>query len=55
MLVVPAQIESEGDYLAFETLTFVPLDRKLVDKGMLSEAEIGWWNRYHAKVSYNFV
>lgn len=50
VLVVPAQIESEGDYLAFETLTFVPLDRKLVDKRMLSEAEIGWWNRYHAKV-----
>jgi Xaa-Pro aminopeptidase len=50
VLVVPAGIASEGDYLGFETLTFVPLDRRLVDKGMLSEAEIGWWNRYHAQV-----
>jgi len=50
VLVVPAQIASEGDYLGFETLTFVPLDRTLVDKAMLSAAEIGWWNRYHEKV-----
>ena len=50
VLVVPAGIESEGDYLGFETLTFVPLDRRLVDKALLSPAEIGWWNTYHAKV-----
>ncbi|WP_369026285.1 aminopeptidase P family protein [Qipengyuania sp. RANM35] len=50
VLVVPAQITSEGDYLGFETLTFVPLDRKLVDRSMLGEAEIGWWNRYHEQV-----
>ncbi|MFW2349754.1 aminopeptidase P family protein [Qipengyuania sp.] len=50
VLVVPAGIESEGNYLGFETLTFVPLDRRLVDKGLLSPAEIGWWNTYHAKV-----
>ena len=50
VLVVPAGIESEGDYLGFETLTFVPLDRRLVDKDLLSPAEIGWWNDYHAKV-----
>ncbi|MBX7501454.1 aminopeptidase P family protein [Qipengyuania sp. YG27] len=50
VLVVPAGIESEGDYLGFETLTFVPLDRRLVDKGLLSPAEIDWWNSYHAKV-----
>ena len=50
VLVVPAGIESEGDYLGFETLTFVPLDRRLVDKDLLTPAEIGWWNDYHAKV-----
>ena len=50
VLVVPAGIESEGDYLGFETLTFVPLDRRLVDKDLLSPAEIGWGNDYHAKV-----
>ncbi|MBX7494832.1 aminopeptidase P family protein [Qipengyuania sp. 6B39] len=50
VLVVEAPIASEGKYLGFETLTFVPLDRKLVDKSLLSEAEIGWWNRYHEQV-----
>ena len=50
VLVVEAPIASEGKYLGFETLTFVPLDRTLVDKDLLSEAEIGWWNRYHEQV-----
>ncbi|WP_324828664.1 aminopeptidase P family protein [Qipengyuania zhejiangensis] len=50
VLVVPAPIESEGDYLGFETLTFVPLDRTLVEPSMLSDQETGWWNRYHEQV-----
>ncbi len=50
VLVVPAPIESEGDYLAFETLTFVPLDRTLIDKSLLSAAEVDWVDSYHAKV-----
>ena len=33
VLVVPAAIDgAEGEYFGFETLTFVPLDRRLVDK-----------------------
>ncbi len=51
VLVAPAALPgAEGDYLGFETLTFVPLDRRLVDKTLLSEREIGWWNAYHTKV-----
>lgn len=51
VLVVPAQIEgAEGEYLGFETLTFAPLDRRLVNKAMLTPAEIAWWDSYHAKV-----
>ena len=50
VLVVDAGIDgSEGKYLGFETLTHVPLDRKLVDKSLLSEREIAWWNEYHAR------
>ncbi|MBX7491955.1 aminopeptidase P family protein [Qipengyuania sp. 1NDW9] len=50
VLVVDAKIEgSEGKYLTFETLTHVPLDRKLVDKDLLTDREIAWWNAYHAK------
>ena len=51
VLVVAARIEGgEGEYLGFETLTFAPLDRRLVDKAMLTPAEIGWWDGYHAEV-----
>lgn len=36
---------------AFETLTFAPIDRRLIDVTMLSEAELKWLNDYHARVS----
>ena len=50
VLVVDADIKgSEGKYLTFETLTHVPLDRRLVDKSLLTEREIAWWDTYHAK------
>jgi Xaa-Pro aminopeptidase len=41
---------AEGQYLGFETLTFVPLDRKLIDTGLLTPTEIAWVDTYHAKV-----
>ncbi|RPF71578.1 aminopeptidase P family protein [Aurantiacibacter spongiae] len=41
---------AEGDWLGFETLTLVPIDRTMVDRELLTEAEIGWWNDYHAQV-----
>jgi len=36
------------DMLAFETLTWVPIDRRLIVAEMLSTAERGWLNAYHA-------
>jgi Xaa-Pro aminopeptidase len=35
---------------AFETLTFAPIDRRLIDVTMLSAVEIDWLNAYHAQV-----
>lgn len=40
----------EGRYLGFETLTFVPLDRKLIEKALLTAEEIAWVDDYHAEV-----
>ena len=40
----------EGEYLGFETLTFAPIDRALVDCALLTRDEVAWWNDYHAKV-----
>lgn len=37
------------EMLQFETLTFTPIDRNLIDKSMLSAAEQAWVNRYHTE------
>ncbi|TPW29559.1 aminopeptidase P family protein [Pararhizobium mangrovi] len=36
--------------LGFETLTLAPIDRRLVDPDLLSEAERAWLDAYHARV-----
>ncbi|WP_239805048.1 aminopeptidase P family protein [Croceicoccus hydrothermalis] len=40
---------AELDVLGFETLTFVPIDRRLIDVAMLTEAERQWVDDYHAR------
>jgi Xaa-Pro aminopeptidase len=51
VLVEERQIDGmEGRYLGFETLTFVPLDRKLIEKSLLTAEEIAWVDGYHAHV-----
>lgn len=51
MVVVERPVDG-GDtpMLGFETLTLAPIDRRLIDIGMLTEREIDWLNRYHARV-----
>ncbi len=41
---------AEGRFLGFETLTFAPIDRNLVDLALLLPHELVWWNAYHAQV-----
>ena len=36
--------------LGFETLTFAPIDRRLIDVQMLDPEELIWLNCYHAHV-----
>jgi Xaa-Pro aminopeptidase len=51
VLVVDRQIEgAEKEMLGFETLTFAPIDRRLIDAGMLTPDELIWLNCYHAHV-----
>ncbi len=40
----------ERPTLSFETLTLVPIDRRLVVPELLSTAELDWLNAYHARV-----
>lgn len=41
---------AEQPMLGFETLTFAPIDRNLIDVAMLSDAEREWVDAYHARV-----
>ena len=34
----------------FETLTFTPIDRNLVEPAIMTDAELDWLNNYHAQV-----
>jgi Xaa-Pro aminopeptidase len=52
-LIVVQEAAPLGDnrkQLSFETLTYVPFDRRLILTGVLSPAERAWLNAYHAEV-----
>ncbi|MEO0989582.1 MAG: M24 family metallopeptidase C-terminal domain-containing protein, partial [Pseudomonadota bacterium] len=40
----------DRDQLCFATLTWVPIDRRLVDESLLSKGERDWLNTYHRQV-----
>ena len=47
----PAPIPGgDRDMLGFETLTLCPIDRRLIDVGLLSPSEIAWVDAYHARL-----
>jgi len=52
-LITVVEIEglsSENKMLGFDMLTFVPLDRRLIDAAMLTDLELAWVNDYHERV-----
>jgi Xaa-Pro aminopeptidase len=50
VIVTPAADIPGGDrpMMGFETLTFAPIDRRLIERSLLSADEIAWLNAYHA-------
>jgi Xaa-Pro aminopeptidase len=52
IMVQEAKPVDGGDrpMMGFETLTLAPIDRRLIEAGLLSEAERRWLNAYHARV-----
>ncbi len=51
VLVEPREIAgADGEYFGFENLTWAPIDRTLVDPGLLTREELRWWDDYHARV-----
>ncbi len=51
-VVVKDEEKSGGEFtfLKFENLTLCPIDRRLVNKELLTQDEIDWLNSYHKKV-----
>ena len=45
----PAETEF-GDFLNFETITYCPIDTRLIEPSLLSQVEIDWLNDYHRQV-----
>lgn len=51
VLIVEKPIEgAEQPMLAFETLTFAPIERTLILPKLLTQNELAWLNDYHARV-----
>ncbi|HYJ31153.1 MAG TPA: aminopeptidase P family protein [Allosphingosinicella sp.] len=50
VLVVPIETGGEKKTLGFETLTFAPIDRILIDAARLTPDERSWIDAYHAQV-----
>ena len=52
LIVQPARPQPGGvkPFLEFETITLAPFDRALIEPALLTEAERGWLDAYHARV-----
>jgi Xaa-Pro aminopeptidase len=51
LLVQPADLPGAmKPFLRFETLTWAPFDRRLIETALLSPAETAWLDAYHARV-----
>ena len=51
LVTPPEKIDGgEREMMAFETLTLVPFDRRLIDPKQLERSELAWLNAYHARV-----
>lgn len=52
VVVTPAEVPGGGDVAmhSFETLTLCPIDRRLIEPGLLSAEEANWLDAYHARV-----
>ncbi len=47
---LPAPEGAEKPLLGFETLTFAPIERRLIETSLLSPKERAWIDDYHAEV-----
>ena len=49
-LIIAQPHPDHQDYLCFEHVTLVPMDRRLIDPALLTASELDWINTYHLEV-----
>jgi Xaa-Pro aminopeptidase len=49
LFVKELEVSEFGDFLAFETLTLFPFDKKCIELAALTSSEIAWINEYHER------
>ena len=49
ILVKDSELKTDNQFLEFETLTFVPIDRRLISINLLNSYELKWINNYHSQ------
>ena len=49
ILVKNSELKADNSFLEFETLTFVPIDRRLISMSLLDNYELEWINNYHSQ------
>ena len=49
ILVKNSELKADNSFLEFETLTFVPIDRRLISISLLDNYELEWINNYHSQ------
>ncbi|WP_271393121.1 aminopeptidase P family protein [Aequorivita sinensis] len=50
VLSIAKQETEYGEFIGFTPVTLCPIDRKLIDKTLLTTTEIEWYNSYHKMV-----
>ena len=59
VVVCEADVPKGGDVhrvmYDFETLTYVPIDRRLIRTDLLNAAELEWMNSYHAACKFKLT
>ena len=50
LVVQEEEKNGDGQFLSFDTLTYVPIDREAVDPSLMQPSDLDLLNRYHAQV-----
>lgn len=50
VIVRSEKLSDEQEMMGFETITFAPIDKNMIEASLLNEGEKAWFNNYHAEV-----